>query len=87
MSLPMCVASNDHYWHGSSICSACGARLRCGCGRFVREDGFDEHLRQLCPLPVTCGWVEPEPYDRWGEPLGDRCKNPWPCAEHAGLDS
>jgi hypothetical protein len=36
---------SGHYWHGSSLCSECGARLRCICGAFVREDNLDEHMK------------------------------------------
>jgi len=35
---------NGHYWHGSSQCSLCGARLRCECGQYMREDGIEEHM-------------------------------------------
>lgn len=56
--LPMCVATNDHYWHGGSICSACGTRLRCGCGRFVREADLDRHFMggecPTVPAPAPC---------------------------------
>lgn len=38
----------DHSWRGGSTCH-CGARLRCICGRFVREDGFDAHY-PTCPV-------------------------------------
>lgn len=48
MSLPECVASGDHEWHGSSQCAACGARLRCFCGVFIREDRIDAHMPK-CP--------------------------------------
>ena len=35
---------SGHYWHGSSVCSLCGERLRCECGRFVREDSLEAHV-------------------------------------------
>ncbi len=44
----------DHHWNGSSICSNCGARLRCICGAYVREDNFEAHesrCRVLANLP------------------------------------
>jgi len=34
----------DHLWHGGSACVRCGARLRCICGRFTREDGMAAHV-------------------------------------------
>ena len=41
---PPCSMTGEHYWHGSSQCSACGERLRCPfCGRFVRENDLDRH--------------------------------------------
>lgn len=48
MFAPECIASGDHWWNGSSICSACGARLRCMCGVYVREENFEEHLAEKC---------------------------------------
>lgn len=36
----------DHSWRGGGTCVLCGARLRCYCGAFVREDGIDEHLKK-----------------------------------------
>jgi hypothetical protein len=43
----------DHDWRGSSQCR-CGARLRCGCGVYVREDNLVEHLA------YSCRWVTKE---------------------------
>lgn len=34
----------DHDWMGTSRCAHCGSRLRCFCGRFVREDRLAEHV-------------------------------------------
>lgn len=46
-----CVATGDHIWNGSSQCVACGARLRCNCGVYVREDNIEKHFK-------TCPWLE-----------------------------
>lgn len=35
-------------WRGGSRCVNCGARLRCLCGRFVRDDHMAEHCK-TCP--------------------------------------
>lgn len=40
--------NGDHTWRGTSLCVYCGIRLRCECGQFVREDGFDAHYKR-CP--------------------------------------
>ncbi len=37
----------DHFWVGG-VCSVCGKRLRCYCGRFVTVEGMDVHLEK-CP--------------------------------------
>jgi hypothetical protein len=42
-----------HNWRGGAVCVNCGDRLRCNCGRFVRERELDRHLREACPLG-TC---------------------------------
>jgi len=42
------------FWNGSSQCSRCGARLRCVCGCYVREDNLIAHetaCRVLAGLP------------------------------------
>lgn len=40
----------DHHWAGGGLCVRCGKRLRCCyCGRFVTEDGTEEHVRTSCP--------------------------------------
>lgn len=49
MSQEGCLSG--HYWHGLSICSLCGARLRCACGAYVREDNLDAHLDR-CPVTL-----------------------------------
>lgn len=48
---PPCWYTNDHQWHGKSMCPECGARLRCLCGRFVREDNLEAHM-DACPTMV-----------------------------------
>jgi hypothetical protein len=53
-SLPECMVTGDHYWHGGSVCSACGARLRCACGAFMRADSFEAHFAR-CPSLVDLG--------------------------------
>jgi hypothetical protein len=40
-----CWASNDHYWSGG-VCTACGARLRCMCGRFIKVEDLDAHFNR-----------------------------------------
>ncbi len=40
---PDCYLMNDHRWNGTSQCE-CGARLRCICGCFVREDNLAAHV-------------------------------------------
>lgn len=48
---PSCDYTGDHQWHGSSRCPSCGARLRCACGRFVREDSIYAHIDSgQCPV-------------------------------------
>ena len=42
-SYPTC--HGDHFWDGSSQCSSCGARLRCACGCYVREDNLEKHFK------------------------------------------
>jgi len=37
------------YWDGG-VCTRCGARLRCGCGRFVTIEKLEKHLETDCPL-------------------------------------
>ena len=46
----------DHDWRGTSRCR-CGARLRCICGVFIREDNIDEHVKRC---PVITSEVEKE---------------------------
>jgi len=53
--------NNDHDWHGTSMCVHCGARLRCECGVFVREDNLDEHL-----TPERCRFIASLPEDDEG---------------------
>lgn len=53
---------SGHYWHGGSVCSLCGERLRCGCGRFVREDALDAHVRECKVLEAQA--IENETRDR-----------------------
>lgn len=38
----MC-AYEGHDWRGG-VCAACGERLRCVCGRFVKVDDIREHI-------------------------------------------
>ncbi len=47
----------DHQWRGGGICIACGTRLRCYCGAFVREDGIEEHLKK-CPVTLAAEQAE-----------------------------
>lgn len=42
----------DHEWNGTSQCR-CGARLRCMCGVYIREDNLNDHYKR-------CPWVERE---------------------------
>lgn len=55
--IDMNCAMGDHTWRGGSACH-CGARLRCFCGRFIREADLDRHLRSgecpLLPEPAPC---------------------------------
>lgn len=66
-SLPECVVTNDHYWRGNSVCSACGTRLRCGCGQYVREDRLSEH-EPLCPQLLKMEREHPEWFTDDGSP-------------------
>lgn len=44
------------YWHGSSVCSLCGDRLRCSlCGQFVREDNLDTHCCAQLTAAISDG--------------------------------
>ncbi len=52
---PPCYVTNDHYWSGG-ICTSCGERLRCLCGRFIRVDDLDAHIDR-----GECRVVPPEP--------------------------
>lgn len=56
---PPCWSSGDHNYRGTGACLACGHRLRCYCGAFVREDGLDDHLDKIhdirCPQTVCDG--------------------------------
>jgi hypothetical protein len=36
-----------HIWNGGGSCVRCGAPLRCGCGQFVTEAGFNDHLKNM----------------------------------------
>lgn len=50
-----------HNWgrEGGGICLNCGYQLRCQCGQFIREDGFDAHVPH-CPIYSKLP-DEPEP--------------------------
>ena len=63
---PPCWYSHDHRWLGSSICTACGERLRCGCGQFVREDSFDEHFKRCPSREIQDAWERSELESRMG---------------------
>lgn len=41
--IPIECHFNDHRWNGS-ICSDCGARLRCSCGCFIRAENIEAHM-------------------------------------------
>lgn len=43
--LPECVATGDHYWLGST-CAACGRRLRCDCGVYIRVENMNDHFNR-----------------------------------------
>jgi len=50
----------DHNWHGSSRCH-CGARLRCICGRFVRDRDADWRAHEsVCPTLAKLPPESPE---------------------------
>ena len=44
----------DHFWDGSSACSNCGARLRCSCGAYVREDNMEAHVAKCRVVAALC---------------------------------
>ena len=48
MMLNSYCCMGGHYWNGTSQCVRCGARLRCICGVYVREDNIDEHCAERC---------------------------------------
>lgn len=61
MAYVPCYVTNDHYWHGGS-CSECGKQLRCICGRFIKVDDLDTHMRNACPTIARMEREEPPPY-------------------------
>lgn len=45
---------SGHYWHGTSACSECGARLRCDfCHCYVREDNIDAHYEKCVAVSAA----------------------------------
>ncbi len=76
---PPCWYTGDHQWHGASMCPSCGARLRCECGRFVREDAIDAHMetcRVVAAHVIDESGDRPEHWLKDGEPSGP--DNEWP---------
>lgn len=75
-----------HDYRGGGACVRCGDRLRCECGQFVTDAGFDAHLANC---PTMRGIEEPadpghSPYEEWvGYPMiaCGYCQRPWPCDE------
>jgi hypothetical protein len=49
----------DHLWRGGGVCVLCGARLRCYCGAFVREDNIDKHLKACRQNLTECDDLRP----------------------------